>query len=310
MDKIFIARFPEIAEQIFQQLNNEDLIKSKVVDKAWSDHINQRLLWKRMIQSSTKHVEDYKFEFNLVLKKMPAENLKKFALACRDLANASMLDSESPCLLPMEQCAPLHVVAGYGDLLLFKHILKKSHDKDPKGIEDQITPFDCAAYYNKLEICKFYVEHAKDKEPNTYWSSPLFCAAEEGHLDVFKLIFHHAQDKNPRNTIGFTVLHDAAIEGHLEICKIIVSEVDDKNPLGNRGRTPLHFAAMQGHSEIYKFIAERVEEKNPPDNRGKTPLHDAINCGHLLHISKILMDILENENPTLAEPEAKRLRKE
>ena len=39
MDKIFIARFPEIAEQIFQQLNNEDLIKSKVVDKAWSDHI-------------------------------------------------------------------------------------------------------------------------------------------------------------------------------------------------------------------------------------------------------------------------------
>ena len=67
---------------------------------------------------------------------------------------------------------------------------------------------------------------------------------------------------------------------------------------------------MHGHSEIYKFIAERVEEKNPPDNLRETPLHDAIACGHLLHISKILMDILEIENPTLAEPEAKRLRKE
>ena len=102
-------------------------------------------------------------------------------------------------------------------------------------------------------------------------------------------------------TFGSTVLHEAAIEGHLEICKLIVSEVDDKNPLDNRGRTPLHLAAMHGRSEIYKFIAERVEEKNPPDYRGKTPLHEAIANGHLLHFSKILMDILEIENPTLAE---------
>ena len=106
------------------------------------------------------------------------------------------------------------------------------------------------------------------------------------------------------SNFGSTVLHEAAIEGHLEICKLIVSEVNDKNPLDNQGRTPLHLAAMQGHFEIYKFIAERVDEKNPADNRGKTPLHEAIKWGHLLHISKILMDILEIENPTLAEPEA------
>ena len=129
MDKQFIARFPGLAEQVFQQLNNEDLIKSKEVDKAWSDLIDQRLLYKRMVQSCAREVKHYKNEFNLVLKKMPAENLKKFAMACRDFANASMLDSGSPCLLPMEQCAPLHVVAGYGDLLLFKYILKKSEDK-------------------------------------------------------------------------------------------------------------------------------------------------------------------------------------
>ena len=55
MDKKFIARFPEMAEQIFNELNNEDLIKSKEVDKAWWDLIDQRLVWKRMIQSSTKH---------------------------------------------------------------------------------------------------------------------------------------------------------------------------------------------------------------------------------------------------------------
>jgi len=292
MDETFLARFPEIAEQVFQQLNNEDLVKSKEVSQAWCDLIDQRLVWKRMIQSCTRQVEDFKNEFNLVLKKMPAEMLKKFALACQDLANASMLDSESPCLLPIEQCAPLHVVAAHGDLLLFKYILKKSHDKNPKGIEDQQTPFHFAAWYNKLEICKFLIEHAKDKEPKAcYGLTPLWFAAEQGHFEVFKLIFHHAPDKNPRNTIGFTVLHDAAIEGHLEICKLIVSEVDDKNPVNNFGRTPLHFAAMHGHSEIYKFIAERVEEKNPLDNEGKTPLHKAIDNGHL-HIWRIILDIL------------------
>ena len=73
--------------------------------------------------------------------------------------------------------------------------------------------------------------------------------------------------------------------------------------------TPLHVAASNGYSEVYKLIAERVEEKNPLDNKGKTPLHEAIDNGHL-HICRILLDILGIENPTLVEPEAKRLRKE
>ena len=143
MDKKFIARFPEMAEQIFSELNNEDLIQSKEVDKAWCDLIDQRLLYKRMVQSCTREVKHHKNEFNLVLKKMPAENLKKFALACQDMVNSAMLIGK----IRIEHCAPLHVAAVYGDLLLFKHILKKSDDKDPKGINRQETPFHCAAWY-------------------------------------------------------------------------------------------------------------------------------------------------------------------
>ena len=82
MEETFLLKFPELAEKIFEQLNNEDLIKSKEVTQAWCDIIDQRLMWKRMIQSCTRKVEHYKSEFNLVLKKIPADNLKKFALAC------------------------------------------------------------------------------------------------------------------------------------------------------------------------------------------------------------------------------------
>ena len=302
MEETFIARFPELSEQIFEQLNNEDLIKSIEVSKAWCDLIDKRLVWKRMIQSCTKRVKKHRYEFNLVFKKIPSEILKKFALACLKSRRYEI----EQC-----QCAPLHVAAANGDLLLFKHILEKSYDKNPQDRSGE-TPFHSAASYNQLEICKFIIEHAKDKNPKNYaGETPLHRATEEGNLDVFKLIFHHAEDKNPRDKDGVTPLHCAAVEGYLEMCKLIVSIVDDKNPpvwVENEW-TPLHVAASNGYSEVYKLIAERVEEKNPLDNKGKTPLHEAIDNGHL-HICRILLDILGIENPTLAEPEAKRLRKE
>ena len=305
MDETFLVKFPEMAEKIFEQLNNEDLIKSKEVTQAWCDLIDQRLVWKRMVQSCTRKVEHYKSEFNLVLKKIPRDNLKKFALAC--LGSKYLLTDN---LDLFGEIAPLHVAAHYGDLLLFKYILKKSHVKNPKDKMGD-TPYHVAAGHNKLEICKFYIENTKNKKlPKDYRGrTPLHDAADEGHFDVFKLIFHHAQDKNPRKNNGRTPLHNAAVENHLEICKFIVLEVEDKNPEDETGDTPLHAAAMHGYSELYKFIAERVNEKNPLNNEGRTPLHEAIDNGHL-HICRILLDILGIENPTLAEPKAKCLCKE
>ena len=264
MDKKFIPRFPELAEQIFQQLSNEDMVKSKEVDKAWCDLIDQRLVWKRMIQSSTKDVEDYKFEFNLVLKKMPSDILKKFALACLE---TKILN---------EHLSPLHIAADCGDLLLYKYILEKSSDKNPKHLYD---------------------------------NTPLHYAAWKGNFEICKLIVLEVDNKNPRNRFGRTPLHYAAKKGHSEIYKFIAERVEEKNPLDDSGRTPLHQAAMKGHSELYKFIAERVEEKNPLDNEEKTPFHLAFDNGHL-QICRIYLDILGIENPTLTEPEANRLRKE
>ena len=268
MDKKFIARFPEMAEQIFNELNNEDLIKSKEVDKAWCDLIDQRLVWKRMIQSSTKHDNDFKFEFNLGLKKMPSDILKEFALVCFKAKWFNLGFS------------PLHIIAFCGDLLLYKYILEKSSDKNPKIRTEELggaAPIHVAALYNNLEIVKFCIEHD--------------------------------ENKNPKDCEGSTPLHHAAYKGDLEICKLIVLVVDDKNPRDKLGWTPLHAAARNGHSEIYKFIAERVDDKNPSDNQGNTPFEEAFDNGHL-QICRIYLDILGIENPTLTEPEAKSRSKE
>ena len=100
-----------------------------------------------MIQSSTKHIEDYKFEFNLVLKKMPSDILKEFALVC---LKSKALN---------KHLSPLHKTAAFCDLLLYKYILEKSSDKNPKDRMGR-TPFHSAAFLNNLEVVKFCIANA------------------------------------------------------------------------------------------------------------------------------------------------------
>ena len=49
-----ILRFPHVAEQIFQQLDNEDLAKSREVEKLWKKFIDERNYpWLRIVNIPT-----------------------------------------------------------------------------------------------------------------------------------------------------------------------------------------------------------------------------------------------------------------
>ena len=49
-----ILRFPHVAEQIFQQLNNEDLAKSREVEMLWQKFIDERNYpWLRIVNIPT-----------------------------------------------------------------------------------------------------------------------------------------------------------------------------------------------------------------------------------------------------------------
>jgi hypothetical protein len=52
--KDLIFRFPHVAEQIFQQLNDEDLAKSREVEKLWQKFIDERNYpWLRIVNIPT-----------------------------------------------------------------------------------------------------------------------------------------------------------------------------------------------------------------------------------------------------------------
>ena len=49
-----ILRFPHLAEQIFQQLNNEDLVRCREVEKLWKEFIDERNYpWLRIVNIPT-----------------------------------------------------------------------------------------------------------------------------------------------------------------------------------------------------------------------------------------------------------------
>ena len=298
-----ILRFPVIAEQIFDQLDDQNVTKCRKICKTWYD-VTERLQWIRKLQKLTK---DHHISWKSVLVKIPTHFLKKLAVEY-DL-------DPFPIGIPIRifqsgwKWSPLHTAAHSGDLQLFEHIYEKSKDKNPQDKHGQ-TPFHAAAVHGSLEIFEFILERTEDKNPkNKYGWTTLHLAAEHGHLEICELIFENISSLNSRTDCGRTPLHEAAIEGHLEICKLLVLKVEDKNPSDEKGLTPLHAAAKKGYLEIYKFIAERVKEKNPEDRDGRTPLRLADDNGHY-EICQLIYDYkIKQRDAILSNPEKKRRKK-
>ena len=214
MNPVIFDRFPGLAKEIFEQLDNQDLYKCREVSRTWCNII-KRPLWARIIQSYTENIILYESEWKLVLKKIPTENLEELAWACRNYSQYLMVES---------QMAPLHLAAHHGNLSLYKKILKKFKNKDPID-KDGNTPLWYAAAEGNFDTCEFLIESAMDKNPKglSDWT-PLHVAASEGHLEVCELISDNVTDQSPVTNEGETPLYHAALENHLDICKFLMSK--------------------------------------------------------------------------------------
>ena len=158
-----ILRFPVIAEQIFDQLDDQNVMKCREICKTWYD-VTERLQWIRLIQKMTKDqgigvwtandaklYNDHQISWKSVLVKIPTHFLKKLAVT-RDWFG-------------WKRCpTPLHTAVHSGDLQLFEHIYEKSKDKSPQDTEGK-TPFHAAAEHGSLEIFKFIMERAEKENP-------------------------------------------------------------------------------------------------------------------------------------------------
>ena len=329
MIESILFRFPVIGQEIFKQLDNQNLTKCKEICHSWGYFLNDEpLVWLRMLQKYDKNHVEFQEDWKKVITKVPCETLKSLAIAteqfytfcskrlefqhspmhivsergilsiCKFIAEKNVVIN--PRIKPDQGWTPLHISASLGRLEIYKYIAEKLENKNPAQ-DNGMTSLHLAAIEGQFGIVEYVIENVEDKNPaDNLGDTPLHEAASEGEFDICKLILQNVDNKNPSNLNGRTPLHDAAHSGHFEIYKCIAENLEDKNPALNNGETALHWAVEAGKIKIVEYIVKNVHDKNPTDNRGYTPLHLATLRGHL-EIYKCIAENVEDKNPALSD---------
>ena len=288
-------RFPHLASNIFDQLDNQSLVNCKEASRKLDNFFgNEKFFWLRIIHKFRGNFVEFKATWNKTLKKSPAILVKELSLATHNF-----FEKRSSRIA--RQWHPLLIPADQGLLQLYEDISEKSGDRNPKfGLRTR-SALHLAAQEGHLEICKFIIESTEDKNPRSNKGiTPFYVAAQFGHFKVCKFIMNYLEDKNPKIDDTFTPLHEAAFQGHLKICEMILDEIVEKNPTetgwSKTGFTPLHIAAQEGHMEICKLIVKYLIDKNPKKTDGITPLHSAAFKGQL-EVCRFLIEQTSEKNP-------------
>ena len=327
MDRIQ-QRFPTLAENILNNLEDKNLLKYKDSSKCNYHFLkNEKFYWVRILKKYHKYFEANEKSWKKAIYKTPTEVVQNLALAVVNFFNTESEEfiKDNFCLNEeqLPQLTPSIIAAYDGDLKLFEEINQKTSDHH-QALADT-SPIHLAAYRGNLAICKLLFNSTGNKNPKgsygattlqyaacsgslevfqlIYDSSkgssdtmPFHLAAEKGHLEICKFIMERNEDKNPANYDGETPLHFAAQYGHLHVCHILIDNGIDKNPDDNRGVTPLHLAALHGHMDVCKFIMNNVINKTPRAYDGSTPFSAAAKGGHLA-ICKYILDNINDKNP-------------
>jgi len=115
----------------------------------------------------------------------------------------------------------------------------------------QVTPIQAAAYENKIDILRLFLEHDRSLGYLVPTSGePLLCtAAFLGHVGVARELLNHCPDAPFRKwTNGWTCLHTAVFFGHMEFVKFILGSKHLRKLINMRdesGETALHFAVRK-----------------------------------------------------------------
>ena len=244
MDEL-LRRFPDVAQNIFKQLDDKSLANCREVNKIWCNFLdNKSFFWRRRIQKYSKNQTQFQDAWRIVTKKVSIEKLRELAIA-----------------------------------------IEKFYKIYPREIDEQQSPLQIGAAVGNISICENIAHLENKNPADNEGLTPLHFAASNGHMNIVKYIAEHLEDKNPSTNDGWTPLHSAAYDGHLEIFKCIAEHLDDKNPATNDGWTPLHSAAQEGHLEVVKYIAEHLGDNNPVAQNGSTPKSLALRKKHFRVVS-------------------------
>ena len=244
-------RIPLLLEQINELLDNKTLANCMEVSSIFCVVIeNQRsgrFLYARIIQS---YLKNFGNDWMTVVKKLPIQKLKEFAILVKEFHDAVPKRSE-------QKWSPMHVAAERGRLDLCNLIVKETSVRNPIG-QNRLTPIHFAAQAGHLEVYEFLTDGVENKNPKAGRRlSPLHLAAKNGHLPIYKFICENSLSINPIMKERITPLHLAAQSGHFDVCKYICDNTINVRPRRRFDRaTPSRLAIPGGHMRIAKLLIE------------------------------------------------------
>jgi ankyrin repeat protein len=171
-----------------------------------------------------------------------------------------------------------------GSTKLCKIFLEDIKERDPEH-EFNKHALHWPAYYGRVDLYRMLIAKLDDKNPrkSKYGTTPLHLAAMYGHFNVCELIIKSikkSEEKNPGDSSGDTPLHEACGNGYLKICKLIMAHIGKEKVVNMSGETPLHHAATMGHFLVCQWLIENTTDMNATDEEGKTPYQYAVERGH------------------------------
>ena len=111
----FILRFPDVAQDIFKELNNESLTMCRSVNMLWCDYLyNQKFWWVRTIQRYRKNMRNAYQQWKKGFKNTPVEFVKEISVSTQQFLTSSFLHFDKSRI--EFHWSPLHIAAGQGNL--------------------------------------------------------------------------------------------------------------------------------------------------------------------------------------------------
>ena len=196
MEEMFL-RFPHIAENIFQNLDNQGLTKCRCIDQSWQNFIDQKKYpWMRIVQIPT----------------IPANGNSYFHLAAKTGQGSifeTIFDEEKDKNPRNDNgFTPFHLAAKHGCLRICQMIVRKFKNNN-----------------NENEIRTFFEMDFNFKA--------FHLACQNGHSEIAEFLLQNSAflkiNLNEKDEVGWTAFHMACWNGHSELAELLMKNSGDLN---------------------------------------------------------------------------------
>ena len=258
-----MLRFPHLAKQILQKLDDEGMAKIREVEHLWQKFIDERdYSWLRIVNIPTVLANGNTY-LHLAAEHGQIDAFKVI-LDEDDNKDPKTDRGETPFLLACWK----------GRMNIASILMKKSGElKIDLNQSDNggLTSFHLACIEGHSEIAEIMINSSaklKIDFSNDCDRTGFHLACYHGHLKLAKMVLKNSQrlkmDLNKKDNCGLTGFHLAILEGHSSIAEMIINKSSgskiDLNTNTNTGFTVFHLACVGRPSDKRSRIVEMILE--------------------------------------------------